>query len=177
MRHQLLVIFFLLSSHVPAQQTQPDKPLYQPTGNEAVLTGTITVNGPIPKPLRIDMNADPLCVQLNPRAETDWLITNEDRLLNAFVYIKSGDPLQAYRFELPASIVQLEHKDCRYSPHVLGLRVGQQFAVINSDPTVHNTHPTPKSNQEWNMSQMPHSSPLIKTFTRAEVLIPFKDNQ
>ena len=27
------------------------------------------------------------------------------------------------------------------------------------------------------MSQMPHSSPLIKTFTRAEVLIPFRDNQ
>ena|SRR5215212_3038295 len=177
MRHRLLVIFFLLNSHVAAQQTQPDKRLYQPTGNEAVLTGTISVNGPIPKPLRIDMTADPVCVDLNPQPETEWLITNDNKLVNAFVYIKNGDPLQAYRFELPVSEVVLQRKNCQYSPRVLGLRVGQRLVIPNNDPTQHNTHPTPKLNQEWNQTQPPQSSPLIKTFTRPEVLIPFKCNQ
>jgi len=170
-----LILFVLSSSG--AAQTPPEKQLYQTTGKEAVVIGTISVNGPIPKAPILDMSADPVCQQLNQKPEADWLLTNGNRLLNAFVYIKNGDPLQAYRFELPTSQVMFEHKNCFFSPHVLGVRVGQQLVIGNSDPTTHNTHPTPKINQEWNQSQARQSPPLIKTFTRREVLIPFKCNQ
>ena len=172
----LILLMLLVLSSSGAAQTPPDKPLYRPTGKEAALIGTINVTGPIPRALLYDMTADPICAELNQRPEVDTLLTNGNRLLNVFVYIKN-DALQAYRFELPDSQVVLEHKNCYYSPRVLGLRVGQRLAIVNSDPTVHNTHPTPRINVEWNQSQPPQSPPSIKTFDRPEVLIPFKDNQ
>jgi hypothetical protein len=55
--------------------------------------------------------------------------------------------------------------------------VGQQFVVVNSDPTTHNTHPTPKANAEWNQSQSPGGAPLTHSFKRGEVFFPFKCNQ
>ena len=174
----LLVIVLLFGVNVASQtpsQTS-DKPLYQPNGTEASLVGTIGVNGLVPKPRRIDMTADPVCIELNAEAQTEDFIANENRLVNAFVYVK-GDSLAAYKFSQSDSGVTLERKKCGYSPRVLGLRVGQSLVVVNSDPTTHNTHPTPKLNREWNYSQAPQGEPIIKTFSREEVLIPFKCNQ
>ena len=175
----LLVISpLLITSPGPAQTpTEPEKPLYKTTGNEATLIGAISVKGSVPKPRQIDMSADPLCVELNDKREIDWLLTNEGGLLNAFVYLKSGDSLTTYRFPLPDSQVELHHRRCYYSPHVVGLRVGQKLLIINDDPTHHNTHPTPKLNREWNQTQPPGAEPLVKTFSLQEVLIPFRCNQ
>ena len=174
----LLVIALLLAANVTSQtpSRSSDKPLYQPTGTEATIVGTIGVKGPVPKPKRIDTSADPVCGQLNNEPQTDDFVTNGDRLVNAFVYVK-GDALAAYKFQLPDSPVTLERKNCTYSPHVLGMRVGQPLKVVNLDPTQHNTHPTPKLNMEWNQSQPAQGEPIIKTFPRQEVLIPFKCNQ
>jgi plastocyanin len=123
------------------------------------------------------MSADPVCVQLNkPQARLDDLLTTNQALLNAFVYVKSGEPLNAYSFEVPESAVVLGHKDCRFVPRVLGVRAGQRLSIVNNDPTVHNTHPTPRINQEWNMSQAPGGEPFVTTFTRPELFIPVKDN-
>jgi hypothetical protein len=171
------LLILLLSSYNVAQTANEisEKPLYRPTGNEAALVGSISVEGPIPMRRRIDMSADPICLELNPKPETDDVIVSENRLRNAFVYLKS-DALQWSRFELPASEITLQHINCVYSPHVLGLRVGQTLRIINADPTHHNTHPTPRNNQEWNVSQSYGGDGLGKTFSREEVLIPVKDN-
>lgn len=176
----MLAVFLSVASPAPFQSPQetPAKPLYGPMGNEAALIGSITVNGKVPEPLVIDMSADPVCMQLNqPRAHTDVLLTNDQGLLNAFIYVKSGEPLNTYRFEVPESEVILEHKNCHYSPHVLGVRAGQRLSIVNSDPTVHNTHPTPRINVEWNTSHAVGSPPLVKKIDRPEQFIPFKDNQ
>ena len=175
-----LLFFVSLSTGASFQKPQesPAKPLYKPTGNEATLVGMITVNGEVPKPKPLDMWADPVCIDLNRgKNKTDFLLTNNQQLLNAFIYVKSGEPLNAYGFEVPESEVVLEHKNCRYSPHVLGIRTGQRLSIVNNDPTVHNTHPVPKLNPEWNMSQAVGSEPFIKTFKRAEQFIFIKDNQ
>lgn len=174
----LLVVALLLGANV-ASQTQSqssDKPLYSSNGTEATIVGTIGVKGPIPKPRRLDMSADPVCIYLNDKPETEDFVTNEDRLVNAFVYVK-GESLAAHQFPLPDSPVTLERRNCQYSPHVLGLRVGQTLSIVNNDPTPHNTHPTPKLNREWNQTQPELGAPIIKTFAREEVLIPFKCNQ
>jgi len=185
MRYAMLVLTLLflvsfssvLASFQNPQET-PTKPLYKPTGNEATLVGMVTVNGEVPKPKAIDMWADPVCVELNRgRNKTDFLLTNNQQLLNVFIYVKSGEPLNAYRFEVPESEAVLERKDCRYSPHVLGIRAGQRLSIVNRDPTMHNTHPVPKLNREWNQTQAVGSEPMVKTFSRPEQFIPFKDNQ
>jgi len=178
-RIPLLAFWILILVRLTAAQIQPaasEKPLYNPTGNEAKVMGTITVYGTIPEPNRIDMWADPVCVELNPKPETQWLMVNENKLQNAFVYLK-GEPLKTYRFAMPDTDVVLVQRNCQFSPRVLGLRVGQQLQIINSDATVHNVHPLPKANPEWNQSHPAGSPPLVKTFARAEVAIPFKDNQ
>jgi plastocyanin len=183
MKHRVSILTFLLviallfgvnvASQTPSQS--PDKPLYQPNGTEATILGTIGVNGPIPKARRIDMAADPVCIPLNDKPETESFITNGDRLVNVFVYVKS-EVISAHRFQPPDSAVTMERRNCRYSPHVLGLRVGQTLSIANLDPTQHNTHPTPKLNQEWNQTQAAQQEPILKTFSREEVLIPFKCN-
>jgi plastocyanin len=179
----VLTLFFLLSLFInspaaiqnPAGTTQ--KPLYRPNGNEATLVGSIFVDGKVPESPKLDMSADPVCVEINrPQARTDDLLTSNQGLQNAFVYVKDGAALNDYSFAVPASDVSLERRNCRFSPHVAGLRVGQRLSVVNHDPTQHNTHPTPRLNVEWNMTQAVGGEPYIHTFTRPEQFIPVKCN-
>jgi len=153
------------------------KRLYERTGNESTVTGTINVVGEVPKPLRIDMSADPVCTQLNPTAKTELVVSSGGKLQNVFVYVKGG-PLETYRFERDSDdAAVLRHQNCRYSPHVLGVRVGQPLMIENGDPTTHNTHPSTMNNREWNQSMPPGGSLPVKYFERPEAFIPFKDNQ
>lgn len=140
------------------------------------LSGTINFTGRRPKTFRIDTSADPICTKLNPELKTEWTEGNRGKLANVFVYVES-ESLQTYSYNQPTTPAALEHKDCRYVPRMLGVRVGQPLTIMNNDSTVHNTHPTPKLNVEWNQSQRPDSEPLMKTFPKPERFIPFKDNQ
>lgn len=158
------------------QEPSANKNPYVRTGQEATLSGTITFTGKPPKPLLIDMSADPFCVASNPKPETEWLVVNNEKLANVLIYV-SGSALDNYTFEIPTSTVELERKSCRYEPRVLGLQVGQRLSINNRDATQHNTHPTPRTNVEWNQTQPPGAPPIVKAFQRPEVLIPFKDNQ
>lgn len=173
-----LAVFTLLLSLAAVSLTTrgQEKIPYFPTGNEANVAGTIKIKGALPKPKLIDMTADPQCQDLNRKPLTESVIANQGRLANVFIYVK-GDPLNAYSFPMPDSEVILNQRACSFEPHVFGLRVGQPLRIINSDPTVHNVHPTPKLNQEWNFSQAPYAPPMVKTFPRAEVMIPIKCNQ
>jgi carboxypeptidase family protein len=178
-RIPLLTFLFLISLRsIAAQATSesaPEKPLYNATGSEAAVTGTINVTGTVREPLRIDMSADPVCLQLNLKPYTDDLLVTDGKVQNAFVYLKS-EFLNAHRFAVPDSDVMLVQRNCYFSPHVLGVRAGQTLQIINSDRTIHNVHPTPKYNTEWNQTYAPNAPPMVKTFSRAEVLIPIKDN-
>jgi len=171
-----LFILLLVSVVVSVMAQEPEKPLFFPTGNEATVVGTITLKGTPPKLRILDMTADPACQQQNRKPQPDWVITKQGALANAFIYVK-GDILDVYRFEVPDAEVMLNQHACYFEPHVFGLRVGQSLMIINGDPTQHNIHPTPKLNPEWNQTQGQDSPPLMKTFRRAEVMIPIKCNQ
>jgi len=54
---------------------------------------------------------------------------------------------------------------------------GQTVKIVNSDPTTHNIHPSPKDNREWNQSMTPQAPPLEKTFAREEIMLPVKCDQ
>ena len=171
-----LFILLLVSLLFSLSQEPAQKLSYYPTGNEANIAGTITLKGTPGKLRVIDMTADPLCQEHNRKPRPDWVITNQGRLANAFIYVK-GETLDTYQFEMPDSEIILNQRACYFEPHVFGLRVGQPLRIINGDPTHHNVHPTPKLNQEWNQTQAPYAPPMVKTFRRAEVMIPIKCNQ
>jgi hypothetical protein len=155
--------------------TTQEKPIYKATGSEGTIVGTISFAGTPAKPWRIDTSADPVCTSLSPYLTTDWVVVKDHKLANVFVYVR-GENLNLYSFEPSSPTVVLEHKGCRYEPHVFGMQTQQTLRVLNDDNTTHNTHPTPKNNREWNQSQ-PAGAVIEQRFAWPELFIPIKDNQ
>jgi plastocyanin len=153
-----------------ATSTPAATPIDQAT--VATVSGVVKYAGTAPKPAKIDMSQDPACKGNNV---AEAVVVNGGNLENAFVYVKDG--LGSRTFDVPKDAVTIDQQGCRYHPHVIGVMTGQPVKVLNSDPTTHNIHPTPKDNREWNESQPPKAPAIEKTFAREEIMLPVKCNQ
>ena len=80
-----------------------------------------------------------------PASDETVLVGEGGALQNVFVYVKDG--LGDLKFPVPSTPVVLDQKGCHYTPHVVGVQVGQAFEVLNSDPTLHNVHALPTANR------------------------------
>jgi len=136
--------------------------------------GTVTVDGAVPKNEPIKMNADPVCMKANkdPQFQETYMVGADGKSLgNVFVYVKDG--LGNYVFDAPTDAAKIDQQNCRYHPHVFGMRVGQKLEIVNSDPTMHNIHALPKANGEFNTAEpMPMKTDHV--FNTKEVMVPFK---
>ena len=150
------------------------KTVDQATAGE--VSGSVKLDGAAPKMKNINMAAEPSCAKAHTSpAMSEEVITGDGgTLANVVVYVKSG--LDGYSFPPPSAAAKIEQQGCQYHPHVIGLQVGQNVDVVNSDQTTHNIHPIPKDNREWNESQPPGAAPIEKSFTREEIAIPVKCN-
>jgi len=173
----LLTLLSLLVTLPLNRAISQDKPTYKPTGEEANVIGVISFAGVTPERRRFDMSADPVCESINPEAASEDVLVTDGKLANVFVYVRTGGPLDTFQFDAPTAEVLLEHKGCQFVPHVLGVQTQQILKLRNSDQTVHNTHPTPKANPEWNLSQSPDAPGIERRFLRPELFIQIKDNQ
>jgi hypothetical protein len=134
--------------------------------------GTVTLEGTAPANEPIRMNADPICLkQVQGQQLQETFVAADGKLGNVFVYVKDG--LGNYVYDAPAPIT-LDQKGCRYHPHVFGARVGQALMILNSDPTLHNIHATPKANKEFNTGQPIQGMKTEHKFTERDVMVPFK---
>ena len=137
------------------------------------IAGKITFEGTAPKPGIVRMDSDPNCVQAGaPSTDETVVVGDAGALQNVFVYVKDG--LGNLRFPIPSEPVVLDQKGCHYVPHVLGVQVGQNVDIVNSDPTLHNVHAVPKANQEFNMGQPLPGIKFTRQFSTREVMVPFK---
>jgi len=139
------------------------------------VTGTVMLDGVAPKNEVIRMNADPVCVKEAKGTQTQetFIVGSDGKTLgNVFVYVKDG--LGNFVFDPPTETAKIDQKECRYHPHVFGMRVGQALEIVNSDPTLHNIHAIPKANQEFNNGQPIQGMKMNHTFTSKEVMVPFK---
>jgi len=137
--------------------------------------GTVALEGTAPKNEPIKMNADPVCLRENktPQFQETYLVGSDGKSLgNVFVYVKDG--LGNYAYDPPTEIAKIDQKECRYHPHVFGMRVGQKLQIVNSDPTLHNIHALPKANKEFNTAQPVQGLTTEHTFDTKEVMVPFK---
>ena len=132
------------------------------------VTGKVTFDGVAPVRTRIQMAADPNC-KAGPESMSESTIVSADKgLKNVFVYVKDG--LGTAVYETPTKPIVLNQSGCRYEPHVFGASVGQPVVIKNSDPTLHNVHAIPKSNDEFNFGQQDDKTPMItKTFDKPEI--------
>lgn len=125
----------------------------------------------------MNMSNYPVCASLHsePVLPEDGRVNPDGSLPNAFVYIESSKGVHLPSTP-PRNPVVLTQKGCEYEPHVLGVMVGQPFEVVNLDPTTHNVHVLPKENPQWNVSQLPGSSSVVRKFQHAEIMIPVRCN-
>jgi plastocyanin len=145
------------------------------TATAGTVQGSVALDGVAPKNEAIKMNADPVCVRENKSPqfqETYTLGADGKSLANVFVYVKDG--LGNYAYDPPTETARIDQKECRYHPHVFGMRVGQTLEILNSDPTLHNIHALPKGNTEFNTGQPIQGMKTEHKFTEKEVMVPFK---
>lgn len=157
----------------PAPPSGGGKPVDSATAGS--LSGRVVFEGTPPAPESIRMSSDRACLeQAGPNPTSDAVIVAADGgLKNAFVWVKDGlDP--AYTFDTPTESVVLSQNGCHYTPHVLGVRVGQPIEVVNDDPTLHNVHALPMANQEFNQGQPVQGMRMKHVFSVQEVMIRFK---
>ena len=139
------------------------------------VSGTVVIDGTAPKNEPIKMAADPNCSKnaSGPQFQATYVVGPDGKALgNVFVYVKDG--LGNYVYDPPAANATIDQKGCRYTPHVFGMRVGQKIVIINSDPTLHNIHARPTTNSEFNVGQPVIGMTTEHTFTKKEVMVPFK---
>ncbi len=107
----------------------------------------------------------------------EQFVTAGGKLANVFVYVKSG-PASAMMSGQVVPPVVLDQKGCRYVPHVIGVQQGGYVEFRNSDVTMHNIHTMPASvgNETIDISQGPKGAPVVKQFSKPELMIPVRCN-
>jgi len=169
------------SKETSSTSSEPSAPAATPAGQKVDpatagdVKGTVALDGTAPKNEAIKMNADPVCLRENksPQFQETYEVGSDGKsLANVFVYVKDG--LGNYVYDTPTTPATIDQKECRYHPHVFGMRVGQPLEIINDDPTLHNIHAMPKVNAEFNTGQPIQGMKTTHTFTAKEVMIPFK---
>lgn len=138
------------------------------------VTGNVKIKGDIPKRKKIRMDADPKCAALHaePPMTEEVVADAQGNVQWAFVYVKKG--LEGKKFEVPKTPAVLDQKGCQYHPHVLGVMVGQDLLIRNSDDLLHNIHALPFNNREFNFGQPQKGMEEKKQFTTPEVMVKVK---
>ncbi|MBI3112018.1 MAG: carboxypeptidase regulatory-like domain-containing protein [Ignavibacteriales bacterium] len=132
------------------------------------VTGKIAFDGQAPKPNRIRMNADPVCMKAHKDAvvSEEVVVNKNGTLKNVLVYVKDG--LGGKTFPAGKNKVVFDQIGCVYEPHVLGIQTGQDLEVLNSDPTLHNVHSLSKVNTSFNQAMPMKGMKLTKKFDKVE---------
>ena len=140
------------------------------------ISGRVSFQGDPPNPRPINMGSDVDCRQLHeePVMPETLVVGEEGGLRWVFVRVKSG--LEGKTFAAPAEAVTMDQRGCIYRPHMVGIQANQTLKVTNSDPTLHNVHPLPRENSEWNRSQAAGAGAIEEKFPKPELMIPIKCN-
>jgi hypothetical protein len=138
-------------------------------GGTGSVSGKVSFTGTVPAPERVKVAADPKCQSMHPQGlEKQTVQVRDGGLAHVFVWVKNAPGGGA----APSDPVLLDQQGCTYHPHVMGVRTGQPIKIRNSDDTLHNIHPRPTVNTEFNIGQPRKGMESTKTFDKQEVMIP-----
>lgn len=145
------------------------------TAHAGSLSGKISYKGAAPSPKTMKVDADPVCAKVHSGGvPSEELVAANGALKNVFVYVKEG--LEGQTFTPPKDPAVLNQEGCVYIPHVVGVMVKQKIEIVNSDDTLHNVHPLPKENREWNLAMPFKGQKVKKSFRKPEIGIPVSCN-
>lgn len=137
--------------------------------SNATITGKVTYEGTLKKFKPIDMSAEPNCAKFYTSAPMpDVSLTGpQNSLQNVIVFISQGAVDER---STQSSIVRINQRGCRYTPHVISVNAGQEVWVQNDDTVTHSVHPMAHANAEWNRSQPPGTPPVVIRYDQPEFI-------
>jgi len=139
------------------------------------VVGTVNFEGPRPKRKRIRLTQKngqrSNCHALHEKGLLDenLIVGEKGELANVFVYVTEG--LTKNSFPIPKKPAVLDQVNCMYRPRVLGVRVGQQLLMRNSDSLVHNVRSLSLENRPFNIAQPAKTPDRAKLFKKPEKAI------
>jgi plastocyanin len=139
------------------------------------VTGRVVLSGTPPAAQTIRVDGDKTCATLVPgaaRQTESYVVSDGGALANVFVYVKTG--LEGQSFPVPSEPVVVDQQRCWYTPRVVGVRVGQPFQVLNSDPLLHNVRAEAAVNQPFNQGQPVQGVRYSHTFSTDEVMVALR---
>ena len=136
--------------------------------SEGSISGRVTFEGTPAKYKSIDMSPEPNCAKFytTPPMPEGVVTGANNSLQNVVVYVSAGAPDET----ASAPVVTLRQRGCRYTPHVIAIRVNQEIWVQNDDTVTHTVHPMARSNKEWNRSQPPGTPPFAIKYDKPEFI-------
>ena len=136
------------------------------------IAGSIVFEGDAPSMDAIDMASESVCADKHASSPMiqEVVVNSNGTLANVFVYVKEG--LESLQFPTPGAAL-LDQNGCVYLPHVLGVMVGQDITIKNSDGLLHNINASPTEQRGFNTSQ-PVSMETTRSFGTAEVMVPLR---
>jgi hypothetical protein len=145
-----------------------------PAATAAGLSGHIKLKGEAPVAEPVDMSGDSVCHGMHEGGMTMSTVSvgEANGLADVFVQLTSGVPDE--RYKAPKEAVVLDQAGCTYVPHVIGMMKKQDIKILNSDETLHNIHPDPKINREFNVGMPEKGMEITKTFKKAEEALVVK---
>lgn len=132
------------------------------------VSGKVSFEGKAPVSMKLKMNADPICLKANTKGAfgEEVVVNKNGTLKNVLIYVKDG--LGGKTFPTPSQKLVFDQIGCVYKPHVLGIQLGQELEVLNSDPTLHNVHSLSKSNTQFNQAMPMKGMKITKKFDKLE---------
>ena len=135
----------------------------------ASIKGKVVFEGAAPAAEKVKLNADPKCAALHPQGlDRAPVHVTDGGLADAVVYVKNASG----SYPAPTEPVLLDQNGCDYNPHMLAIQVGQPLKIRNSDDTLHNVHPRPQQNAEFNLGQPRKDMESTRSFDKPEMMIP-----
>jgi len=136
------------------------------------IAGSVVFEGDAPSMDDIDMSSEATCAAKHSSTPMvqEVVVNDNGTLANVFVYVKEG--LESLQFPTPGPVL-LDQDGCTYLPHILGVMVGQDITIRNSDGLLHNINASPDINRGFNSSQ-PVNMETTRSFGAAEVMVPLR---
>lgn len=139
------------------------------TGSGAI-AGKVSFSGKVPPAQKVQLSADPRCAAMHKHTlKREPVKVKDGGLADVLVYVKSRI---GGEYPAPAEPVLLDQVGCMYDPSVVVVMVGQPLRIRNSDDTLHNIHPRPSVNKEFNIGQPRQGMVTTRSFEKPELMIP-----
>jgi hypothetical protein len=130
-----------------------------------VVRGTVMLVGTPPE---MGVIKNEPCADHAPKTlrEETVVVGKDNGLANTFVYLEGLPRASGRSFAAPV----LDQVGCRYTPHVVGVCIGQPLRIRSSDNTMHNVHYAPEKNESRNFGMTQSGDEKQVVFTNAEII-------